>query len=68
MIKAVGRAGDRPLIIIGLSDENLRRLRDDQPIRFDLADLGLPPALVLILGGPTEDAIVDQLHENGLLP
>jgi hypothetical protein len=69
MIKAVGRTGlGRPLLILGLSGENVTRLMADEPISFDLAELGLPPMRVVIVGGRTEDAITEQLAEHGLLP
>lgn len=64
MIKASGRAGDKPLVIIGLSGENMTRLMADEPIQFDLAELGLPSTIVVIVGGRTEDAITDRLHES----
>ena len=69
MIKAVGRTGlGLPLLILGLSGENMTRLMADEPISFDLADLGLPPMRVVIVGGRTEDAITGQLAAHGLLP
>lgn len=68
MIKAVGRDGlGRPLLIIGLSGENMTRLMADEPIRFDMAEVGLPPLTVVIVGGRTEDAITEQLTGVGLL-
>jgi len=67
MIKAAGRLQDgRPLLILGLSGENMTRLMADEPISIDLAQLGLPPMQVLIVGGRTEDAITEQLREAGL--
>lgn len=69
MIKAVGRTGlGSPLLILGLSGENMTRLMAAEPISFDLADLGLPPMRVIIVGGRTEDAITGHLAEHGLLP
>ena len=67
MIKAAGRAGVKPLVVIGLSGENMTRLLADEPITFDLAELGLPSTIVLIVGGRTEDAIAEQLRSSGLL-
>lgn len=69
MLKASGRTGDgRALVILGLSGENMARLMAAEPITFDLADLGLPPTQVVIVGGRTEDDIAGQLREQGLLP
>ena len=68
MIKARGRAGDgRPLVILGLSGESVTRLFADEPILLDLAELGLPPCLVVIVGGKTEDTIRQELIRFGLL-
>lgn len=69
MIKATGKTGDgRPMVLLGLSGENVTRLMADEPIRFDLAELGLPSMVVVIVGGRTEDAITEKLREAGLLP
>lgn len=68
MIKARGRAGDgQSLVILGLSGENVTRLFADEPIRFNLAELGLPPCYVVIVGGRTEAAIAERLERVGLL-
>ncbi len=64
MIKARGQAGDgQPLVILGLSGENVVRLFADEPIRLNLADLGLPPCQVVIVAGKTEDAITERLRD-----
>lgn len=72
MIKAVARdAFGQPLVILGLSGENMTRLMADEPILINLADLdpGLPRLRVAIVGGRTEDAIAAQLAEHyGPLP
>ena len=64
MIKARGRDGDgNPAVIIGITDENWKRLRTGgdegigQPIMFDLRQLGLPPMKIVILGGKTEEGL-----------
>lgn len=68
MIKAVGRKGDgTPLVILGLSGENMTRLMADEPIAVDLASMGLPRTQIVIVGGRTEDAIAEKLKEIGLL-
>lgn len=75
MIKGRGktRSGE-PFVLIGLSDENWRRLRTGgdeglgQPIRFNLRELGLPPMVVAIVGGKTEEgllAIVEEYASRG---
>lgn len=68
MIKARGQTGDgTPLVVLGLSGENVARLMAKEPIRLNLADLGLPPTVVVIIGGRTEDEITVDLQTAGLL-
>ena len=66
MIKAVREMNGRPLLILGLSGENMTRLMADEPIKFDARQLGLDIE-VLIVGGRTEDAILQQLRQVGLI-
>lgn len=62
MIKAVVRdTTGQPLVILGLSGENMTRLMADEPILINLADLGLPPLRIALIGGRTETDIADQL-------
>jgi hypothetical protein len=61
VIKATGQYAGRPLVILGLSGENMTRLMADEPISINLADLGLEPMQMLIVGGRTEDEIAAQL-------
>ena len=70
MIKARGETGDgKPLVLIGLSDENWRRLRTGgdeglgQPIQFNLRELGLPPMTVAIIAGKTEEGMKAIIEE-----
>lgn len=59
MIKAKTSKG----IILGLSDENLERLKAGQPIVFNLSELGLPDNEVMIFNGKTEqDMYVSLKH------
>jgi hypothetical protein len=61
VIKATGQYAGRPLLILGLSGENMTRLMADEPISIDLAELDLAPMQVLLVGGRTEDEITAQL-------
>lgn len=68
MIKATGVADNgQPMVLLGLSGENMTRLMADEPIKFDLAELGLPPMTVVIVGGRTEESILAQLRSVGLV-
>lgn len=61
MIKARGTDGDRPLMLLGLSGENVTRLIAGEPIRFDAAEIGLPSCTVVIMYGHTEADIAAAL-------
>lgn len=73
MIKATGSGADGvPLLLLGLSGENCRRLLAGQPImlRADHVDPRLSPLVVIVVGGKTEDDIAADLrrHFPGLAP
>lgn len=64
MIKAVLRNkndGGR-MAVLGLSGENVTRLMAGEPILLDLAELGLPPQRIVIVGGRTEADIEHDLR------
>lgn len=68
MIKAPGRTGDgRPLLLLGLSGENMTRLMNDEPIVIETDQLGhafagLPELVIVVVGGRTEDDIAKTLN------
>ncbi|MFE2469739.1 hypothetical protein [Streptomyces mirabilis] len=65
MIKALLREpGGIAVVVLGLSGENVTRLMADEPIVINLAELGLPPMKVLLMGGRTEEVIAAQLTEK----
>ena len=73
MIKASGRTAlGRPLLLLGLSGENVTRLAAGEPIRITtahLAQLGLPATMEIVIHyGKTEEAILDDFAEHGLVP
>lgn len=59
MIKARGG----PVVLLGLSRQNITRLMADQPIRFDGAEVGLPGITFVIMGDETEEAMRRKLQE-----
>jgi len=63
MIKMRFRDG---LILLGLSDGNLRRLRAGEPIMFDGADLGLEGCRFGIFWGADEQSMMKQLEQSGI--
>lgn len=72
MIKAVGRTGlGVPLLLLGLSRENVARLVAGEPVRVSAAEmgrLGMPQIEVAICYGKTEQAIIDELKALGVGP
>jgi hypothetical protein len=68
MIKATGKMGGQPLLILGLSTENTTRLRAGKPILVDTAALGLPAMRVLLVGGDTEEEITAELQQHFDMP
>lgn len=66
MIKAVGEMGGRPLLVLGLSGENMTRLMAREPILVECASLGLADLRIVLVGGRTEDDIARELAEHGL--
>ena len=67
VIRASGEhVNGRSFILLGLSDENWRRLRYDEPISVSGDELGFVGDIVLI-GGPSEDAMAATLRKYGLV-
>jgi hypothetical protein len=70
VINFTGTSTDgRTFLSVGLSHENLRRLKADQPIRIDLTKLGIvvPPHEVVIFAGETEAIMTDRLYAHGAI-
>jgi len=70
VIKASGKTGlGLPLLLPGLSGENVTRLAAGEPIRIkaaDLAALGLPAVEVAIVYGRTEQDIAAEMKAHGI--
>jgi hypothetical protein len=64
MLKA--RYGEN--LVLGLSRRNLELLQAGKPIRFNLSEINLPPADVVIFFGETEQAMMEELQKHGLAP
>jgi hypothetical protein len=71
MIKArTSTALGEPLLFLGLSGENVTRLIAGEPIRItsaQMAELGLPPIVVVLHYGKTEAAILAEVREHGVV-
>ena len=57
------RSGE--VVLLGLSDENVRRLKLGQPIKFDGAEVLLPGVTFVIIHGETEAAMERSLIDAG---
>jgi hypothetical protein len=58
---------NRMLLLLGLSKTNIERLQAKQPIHFCGEGVGLPNLDVAIMFGETEQAMYDELKENGMV-
>lgn len=69
MIKAAGQTGDgKPLLLLGLSGENITRLVAGEPINITSAwmvEMGLPELTIALVYGRTEEAIMVELRAQG---
>lgn len=68
MLKARGEAGGKPLLVLGLTRENLDRLSANQPIVIipeQMAELQLPEMTIVILGGETMQDLNEDLKALG---
>ena len=70
MIKLAGQTGlGLPLLMLGLSGENVTRLAAGEPIRVSaqhMAGLGLPQMEIVIHYGRTEEVILADLEAHGV--
>ena len=51
-------------IVLGLSDENIRRLKDNQPIKFNMSELNIGDYDLFIIHGKTEESIMDMVLDS----
>lgn len=70
MFKAAGetRQGE-PFLLIGLTEENVKRLKDGKPIPITAAELvvlGLPPMVIGIVYEATEEELKSRIIEAGI--
>jgi hypothetical protein len=74
MIKALAKSGDRTIVILGLTNENVARLYANEPVLVRAsapppAGLGLGGAPdIVIIAGRDEDSIISDMRRGGLVP
>ena len=49
------------MIVLGLSEENISRLQKDQPIKFNLQELGLPDFDIFIFTAKDEQTMYEMM-------
>lgn len=69
MIKARAETDSGPVIILGLSAENVKRLMDGHPIKVEVGDIDrrLDGVKISIVYGKTEIDIVKDMERVGLI-
>jgi hypothetical protein len=67
------RTGPKPVLVLGLSHENLHRLTTGgdeglgRPIRFNMTELGQPPMTVIIFAAESDDQLREIAVTYGLM-
>jgi hypothetical protein len=69
MIKSLmnGKNGAK-IVMLGISEENVKRMKAGDPMYLHLDELGIEGIDVLIHYGTTEEAIITDLQDKGLIP
>lgn len=67
MLKLRVMTDNGPILVLGLSATNIERLQDGMPIKVNLAEMGLQ-GQVFIFTGATEDSMLKELQDAGLVP
>lgn len=68
MIRASLGGGDEPMALLGLTEGNINRLKNGQPIKATLKSCGVDlPGSVAIVYGQTEYHIEQELRQAGLM-
>lgn len=67
MIKFCAETDKGPLIGLGLSKQNLAQLYKGRPIHLPLDQFGIPGKSILLFSGETEEAMMKELIDAGLV-
>lgn len=57
MIKAKGISNGRPVIVLGLAEENIKRLKDNDPILVHGKDIGIDFDISIFYGQTNADLV-----------
>jgi hypothetical protein len=55
------------VIVLGLTAENIERLKKGRLIAVDLRDIGMPSGRVLIFYGESTDSMMTELRKAGVI-
>jgi hypothetical protein len=67
VIRAVTTGPDgRRLLILGVDDENIKRLTSGQPLHVEGDPLGIPGITVVIMHGHSLQDVLDELKTSGV--
>lgn len=58
------RENGEPFVVLGLSEMNLKKLREGFPIAFPLTEIGCGLGELMIMGGETEATIMREVERN----
>lgn len=61
MIKAVTRSALGPAVIVGLSEENMKRLRNSKPVMVPVDKFGFGLGVVIVVYGETPEESVEAV-------
>jgi predicted kinase len=68
MLRAGIDSKTHPLVLMGLSEGNIERLKDGHPIRAEFTSFGVSlPGAIAVIYGKTEQDIAAQLKADGLM-
>lgn len=51
-------------VILGLSDLNIKYLKEGKPIRFSLKELGMDDTIVYIFNGKDEETMAEMMKDQ----
>jgi hypothetical protein len=63
MLKMKAKTDNGDIVIFGLSNENIKRMKQNKPMLIDLKELGIPGVKIMIFTGETEDKMFEDLKE-----
>lgn len=67
MIRLITRWEGRPLLLLGITQDNVDHLAAGHPMDFEVGELDGPIRVVMIYGAD-EQAIARELEKHGILP